>query len=54
VTGKDATLTLSTTHAFDRAGVFFPTARVTVHREGDLNATLRRVENLASARVVVG
>jgi hypothetical protein len=54
VTGKDASLALSTTHAFDRAGVFFPTARVTVHREGDLNATLRRVENLASARVVVG
>src|SRR3546814_669771 len=53
VSGKDSALTLSTSHEFDQPGTYFPTARVVSHREGDLDAKLRRIENLASARVIV-
>jgi hypothetical protein len=53
VTGKDSRLEVSTTHIYDKPGVYFATARVTAHREGDLAATSRLVINLASARVVV-
>jgi hypothetical protein len=53
VTGKDTRLELSTSHAYDKPGVYFATARITSHREGDLAAQHRRVTNLASARVVV-
>jgi hypothetical protein len=53
VTGKDSRLEVSTTHAYDKPGVYFATAKVTSHREGDLNAANRRVRNLASARIVV-
>lgn len=44
---------MSTTHRFDQPGTYFVTARITAHRDGDLSAANRRVENLASARVVV-
>ena len=47
-------LTLTTSHTYDKPGVYFATARVTSHRQGDLNATDRLVRNLASARIVVG
>ncbi len=45
-------LTLSTTIAFDKPGVYFVTCRVRLNRHGDPSAR-RQVENLASARVVV-
>lgn len=51
--GGPASIEMSTRHSYDRPGVYFATARVTSHREGDINATSRRVENVASARVVV-
>jgi hypothetical protein len=44
---------VAVTHAYDRAGTYFPSARITSHRDGDLTATYRRIENLARARVVV-
>lgn len=53
VDGKARTLTLSTTHSFDRPGTYFATALVESHRDGDVNATCRRIPNVASARVVV-
>ena len=37
----------------DKPGVYFATARVTSHVEGDLRAQHRRLVNVASARVVV-
>ena len=53
VSGKDRRVKQSASHAYDQPGVYFATARVTAHREGDLGATSRLVVNLASARVVV-
>ena len=53
VDGTDTTLKLSTTHTFDRPGTWFATCKVESHRDGDVNATTRRIPNLASARVVV-
>jgi hypothetical protein len=41
------------THAYDHAGTYFPSVRITSHRDGNLTATYRRIENLARARVVV-
>jgi hypothetical protein len=53
VSGNDRIVRLSTQHSFDRPGTYFPSARVTAHRDGDVEAKLRRIENVASARVVV-
>jgi len=53
VTGTDARMRSMVTHAFDTAGTYFPTARVTSHRDGDCAAVTRRIENLAAARVIV-
>jgi hypothetical protein len=54
VDGKASALTLTTTHVYDRPGRYFATALVESHRQGDVNATSRRVPNLAQARIVVG
>jgi hypothetical protein len=53
VDGKASAVTLSTTHAFDKPDVYFCTALVESHRDGDVNASSRRIPNLAAARVVV-
>jgi hypothetical protein len=53
VDGSAAAVTLSTTHRYDQPGIYFPTALVGSHREGDVDASSRRIPNLASARVVV-
>jgi hypothetical protein len=53
VDGTAAKVSLETTHAFDRPGTYFVTAKVESHRDGDVAATSRRVPNLAQARVVV-
>src|SRR5690606_22495079 len=53
VDGSRTELTLSTTHTYDKPGTYFATAMVLSHREGEINATARRIPNLASARVVV-
>lgn len=53
VDGTQTTVSLATTHRYESPGSYFATARVTSHREGDVNAQTRRVTNLASARVVV-
>lgn len=52
--GTAAGVTSVTTHHYDRPGTYYATALVESHREGDVQATSRRIPNLASARIVVG
>ncbi|MCU1345472.1 MAG: hypothetical protein JWL70_1738, partial [Acidimicrobiia bacterium] len=53
VDGTSATAALSISHRYDRPGTYFATAMVEAHRNGDVNATSRRIPNVASARIVV-
>ncbi|MCU1346235.1 MAG: hypothetical protein JWL70_2501, partial [Acidimicrobiia bacterium] len=53
VDGTATKLTLTTTHAYDRPGVYFATARVNAHRKGDRTTDLCRIETLGQARVIV-
>lgn len=53
VDGSQTELTLSTSYCYNAPGTYFATARVSSHRDGDVNATTRRITNLASARIVV-
>jgi hypothetical protein len=53
INGKARNLKLSKTHRYAKPGVYFATARVTSHREGDVSAQSRRLVNVASARIVV-
>jgi hypothetical protein len=53
IDGKSAAVKLTKSHTYDKPGVYFATARVTSHVEGDLRAQHRRLVNVASARVVV-
>jgi hypothetical protein len=54
VDGTANELTLSTSHTYDRPGLFFATARVTSHRGGDVDAEQCRIETIAQVRVEVG
>jgi hypothetical protein len=53
IDGRSSRISLNVTHRFDKPGTYFPSARVTAHREGDVNAVHRRQINLARVRVVV-
>jgi hypothetical protein len=53
VDGTATSVALETTHAFSEPGTYFVTALVSAHREGDVSAAHRRLQNLASARVIV-
>jgi Tannase and feruloyl esterase/PKD domain len=53
VDGGSTSVDLTTTHSYDAPGTYFATALVTSHRDGDVAARYRRLQNLASARVVV-
>ena len=53
VDGRTREVTLTTSHAWDRPGTYFATCLVHSHVDGDVQATSRRLPNLASARVVV-
>lgn len=53
VDGTASKVELSVTHRFHEPGTYFATVLVESHREGDVNATARRIPNLAAARVVV-
>jgi hypothetical protein len=53
IDGNATRIALSVTHRFDRPGTYFPSVRVTAHREGDVAAVHRRQTNLARVRVVV-
>jgi hypothetical protein len=52
--GTAAEVSLTTTHSFENPGTYFVTALVESHRDGDVDATARRIPNVASARVIVG
>jgi hypothetical protein len=51
--GADTAVKAAQTHSYDAPGTYFATVRVFSNREGDANAEFRRLQNLASARVVV-
>lgn len=53
VDGSATTCRSAVTTSFAEPGTYFVSAKVTAHREGDVTARSRRVENLASARIVV-
>jgi hypothetical protein len=53
LTDRKARVEMTTTHTYDKAGVYFVTARVTSHRQGDPDATSCRIENVAASRVIV-
>jgi len=53
IEGNASRISLNVTHRFDKPGTYFPSARVTSHREGDVTAVHRRQVNLARVRVVV-
>ncbi len=53
IDGTKTEVTLTTRHAYDAPGMYFATALVTSQREGDVGARYRRLQNVASARVVV-
>jgi hypothetical protein len=54
VDGTASSLTVCTTHAYDRPGTYFATARVCSHRDGDVKAVARRIPNVDQARIIVG
>jgi PKD repeat protein len=53
VDGTATSVALEATHTFSEPGTYFVTALVSAHRDGDVDAKHRRLQNLASARVVV-
>jgi hypothetical protein len=53
VDGSSSSLRLTTTHTFDAPGTYFPAVRVVAERDGNVDATLGRMENLSRVRVVV-
>ena len=53
VDGSRASVRLETTHAFDTPGTYYPSVRVTAHRDGDVDAAHCRLVNLGRVRVVV-
>jgi hypothetical protein len=53
VDGTQSAVHLSTSHVYTQPGTHYASARVRSHREGDLTATSRLIENVAQARIVV-
>jgi hypothetical protein len=53
VDGSSPSIRVETSHAYDTPGTYFPCARVTAHRGGDVDAVHCRLVNLGRARVVV-
>jgi hypothetical protein len=53
IDGTASRVSFTTTHTYDRPGVYFATALVHSHRDGDIKASSRRIPNLCQVRVVV-
>jgi hypothetical protein len=53
IDGTKTSVTASLEHAYTEPGTYWPTVRVTSHRDGDIDATTRLVPNLAQARIEV-
>jgi hypothetical protein len=53
IDGKSASIKLAKTQRYDKPGVYFASARITSHADGDITAQHRRMVNVASARVIV-
>lgn len=50
---KTGIYTLKASYKFNKPGTYFPTLRVTTHREGDHNSPFARIQNLDRVRVIV-
>jgi hypothetical protein len=53
IDGTRSALRFAATHRYPLPGTYFPAVCVTAHRDGDVEATSRRLSNLARARVTV-
>jgi hypothetical protein len=53
VDGTSASAQVETTHIYKEPGTYFPSVRVTAHRDGDVTATSCQASNLGRARVRV-
>ena len=53
IDGTESTMHVATSGQLDKPGTYFPSVRVTAHRDGDVNASQRRLVNLGRVRVVV-
>ncbi|HEX2382174.1 MAG TPA: PKD domain-containing protein [Acidimicrobiales bacterium] len=53
IDGTKASLTASKQHTYTEPGTYWPSVRVTSHRDGLVDATTRRVPNLAQSRLDV-
>jgi hypothetical protein len=53
IDGSQRALDLEVVHQFDEPGTYFPSVRVTAHRDGDLDSPHCRLVNLGRVRVVV-
>jgi hypothetical protein len=53
IDGTQSSVTTRTVYTFDAPGTYFPSVRVSSHREGNVSAPRRRVPNIARVRVVV-
>jgi hypothetical protein len=53
VDGTQTSITASRTHTYTEPGTYWPSVRVTSHRDGAIEATTCRVPNLAQSRVDV-
>jgi hypothetical protein len=53
IDSRSAEFTHTLEWTYDSPGTYYPTALVESHRDGDLDATTRRIPNLDSVRVVV-
>ena len=51
--GSSPSVQLELTHTWERPGTYFATALVESKRDGDLTSVVRRIPNLAAARVIV-
>ncbi len=50
---KSTHVELKTTYTFSEPGTYFPTIRITSHRQGDPNTRHARIQNIGRVRVVV-
>jgi hypothetical protein len=53
IDGRQKQMDVDRHATYDRPGTYFPCVRVTAHRDGDVDATQRRLVNLGRVRVVV-
>lgn len=53
IDGKSSSIHLKTSHSYAKPGIYFVSALVESHRNGDINATKFRIPNVAQAKIIV-